>query len=167
MASKSVTGYSAIQIALHWLIAVLLVAQIIMHEGMVEAWDAYNDKGDMAATQSFSAQAHVWVGLAVLAFAIWRLWLRQTRGVPAAPAEEAPALRLAAHVTHIALYALMILMPITGAAVWFGGIELAGEVHEILRIPLIALVLLHVLGALFHKFWLKSNVLIRIVRPEA
>jgi cytochrome b561 len=167
MASKSVTGYSAIQIALHWLIAVLLVAQIIMHEGMVEAWDAYNDKGDMAATQSFSAQAHVWAGLAVLAFAIWRLWLRQTRGVPAAPAEEAPALSLAAHVTHITLYALMILMPVTGAAVWFGGIELAGEVHGILRIPLIALVLLHVVGALFQKFWLKSNVLIRIVRPEA
>jgi cytochrome b561 len=160
-------GYSAAQIALHWIIAILIVCQFVFHEGMVEAWRALRRSGDAAAPMSFAAQAHVWGGLAVLAFAIWRLWLRQTRGVPAAPAEEAAPLRLAAHITHVTLYALMILMPVTGAAAWFGGIGAASDVHEILRVPLFFLVLLHVLGALFQKFWLKSNVLTRIVRPEA
>jgi cytochrome b561 len=159
-------GYSAAQIALHWIIAVLIVCQFVFHEGMVEAWRALRRSGDAAPPVSFAAQAHVWGGLAVLAFAVWRLWLRQTRGVPAAPAEEAAPLRLAAHITHVTLYALMILMPLTGSAAWFGGIGAASEVHEILRIPLFFLVLVHLLGALFQHFWLKTSVLNRIVRPE-
>ena len=159
-------GYSLAQIALHWLIAVLIVCQFVFHESIVDAWRASRRGGDAAAPLTFAAQAHVRGGLAVLAFALWRLWLRQTCGVPAAPAEEAAPLRLAAHVTHVTLYALMILMPVTGAAAWFGGIGAASEIHEILRVPLFFLVLIHLLGALFQKFWLKSNVLTRIVRPE-
>ena len=160
-------GYSAVQIGLHWLIAVLIVCQFVFHESMVDAWRAFRRSGDAAAPVSLAAQAHVWGGLAVLALAIWRLWLRQKRGVPPAPAEEAAPLRLAAHVTHVTLYALMILMPLTGAAAWFGGIGAASEAHEILRVPLFFLVLIHLLGALFQHFWLKTNVLNRIVRPEA
>ena len=160
-------GYSAVQIALHWLIAALIVCQFVFHESMVDAWRASRRGGDATAPLTFAAQAHIWGGLAVLAFALWRLWLRQTRGVPAAPAEEAAPLRMAAHVTHVTLYALMILMPVTGATAWFGGIGAASEIHEILRVPLFFLVLIHLLGALFQHFWLKTNVLNRIVRPEA
>jgi cytochrome b561 len=159
-------GYCAAQIALHWVIAILIVCQFVFHESMVDAWRALRRGGDAAAPVSLAAQTHVWGGLAVLAFALWRLWLRQTRGVPAAPAEEAAPLRLAAHITHGTLYALMILMPLTGAAAWFGGIGAASEAHEILRIPLFFLVLIHLFGALFQHFWLKTSVLNRIVRPE-
>jgi cytochrome b561 len=166
MATPVRSGYSAAQVALHWVIAILIVLQIVFHEGMVDAWRAYSRNGDTAAAASLSAQAHVWGGITVLAFAVWRLWLRQTRGVPAPPAEEAAPLRVAAHVTHVTLYALMILVPITGAAAWFGGVEAAGEIHELLRIPLIALILLHVAGALYQRFILKSNVLTRMFKPE-
>jgi cytochrome b561 len=161
------TGYSSAQIALHWIIAVLIVCQFVFHEGMVEAWDTYRKTPDTPLVGGFPAQAHVWGGLAVLAFAVWRLWLRQKRGVPAAPMEEPAALRLIAHVTHITLYALMILMPVTGAALWFGGIGFAAFLHGVLRVPLFFLVLLHVLGGLAQHFWFKTNVLKRIVSPEA
>jgi cytochrome b561 len=161
------TGYSSAQIALHWVIAVLIVCQFVFSENMEEAWDAYRQNPDTPLVSGLAAQAHVWGGLAVLAFAIWRLWLRNKRGVPSAPAEEPAILRLAAHVTHITLYALMILMPLTGAALWFGGIGAAAFLHGLLRVPLFFLVILHVLGGLFQHFWFKSNVLNRIVRPES
>lgn len=160
------TGYSSAQIALHWVIAVLIVCQFVFHEGMVEAWDTYRKTPDTPLVSGLAAQSHVWGGLAVLAFAVWRLWLRNVRGVPAAPAEEPAALQLLAHVTHITLYALMILMPLTGAALWFGGIGFAALLHGILRVPLFFLVALHVLGGVAQHFWFKTNVLKRIVSPE-
>jgi cytochrome b561 len=167
MAAQTRTGYSNAQIALHWVIAVLIVGQFIFHEGMVEAWDTYRKTPDTPLVSGLAAQAHVWGGLAVLAFAVWRLWLRNTRGVPVAPADEPAILRLAAHVTHITLYALMILMPMTGAMLWFGGIGFAAFLHGILRVPLFFLILLHVAGGLVQHFYFKSGVLKRIVRPEA
>ena len=32
------TGYSLAQIALHWIIAVLIIAQVVLHEGMHAAY---------------------------------------------------------------------------------------------------------------------------------
>lgn len=161
------TGYSATQIALHWIIAALIVSQFILREFMEEAWDAFKERGDPSLGGSLAVQAHVWGGLAVLAFALWRLWLRQTRGVPAAPDEEPAPLRLAAHITHVTLYALMLVMPISGAATWFGGVWVAEELHGLLVVPLFLLVMLHVFGSLFQHFYLKSNALKRIVSPES
>jgi cytochrome b561 len=161
------TGYSSAQIALHWVIAVLIVCQFIFSANMEEAWDSYRKTPDTPLVSGLPAQAHVWGGLAVLAFAVWRLWLRNTRGVPAAPADEPAILRLAAHVTHITLYALMILMPVTGAMLWFGGVGFAAFLHGLLRVPLFFLVILHVLGGLFQHFWFKGGVLKRIVSPES
>ena len=162
------TGYSISQITLHWVIAILLVINSFFSgEGMGQAWRSYERGNDATGLSGFVPQAHLWIGIAVLVFALYRLYLRQTRGVPEAPAEESTVLRMAAHVTHILLYALMILIPVTGLAVYYGGIEVAGGIHEFLRLPLIALVLLHVGGALYQRFILKTNVLTRIVRPEA
>ena len=102
------TGYSATQLALHWVIALLLVANsFATGEGMGQAWRA-NERGDATQLSGLVPQLHLWFGLAILAFAVWRVFLRQTRGVPEAPAEESAVLRMAAHVTHILLYALML-----------------------------------------------------------
>jgi cytochrome b561 len=161
-------GYSAAQIGLHWVIAILLATNVLFtDEGMSQAWRAYERNSDASGLSGFVPQVHLWVGVAVLAFALYRLFLRRTRGVPAAPAEESAVLRLAAHATHILLYTLMIVIPATGLAVYYLGIEFAGEIHESMRLPLIGLVLLHVGGALYQRFILKTNVLTRIVRPEA
>jgi cytochrome b561 len=161
-------GYSATQITLHWLIAVLLVFNAFFSgDGMKEAWNNYERNADAAGLGGLAPQLHLWVGAAILAFALWRLFLRATRGVPDAPAEESAALRLAAHGTHILLYVLMLAIPLTGLAVYYLGIGALGDVHELLRWPLVALVLLHVGGALYQRFILKSNVLNRMMRPEA
>jgi cytochrome b561 len=161
-------GYSAAQISLHWLIAVLLVFNAFFSgDGMKDAWRSYRQGGDVTGFSGLVPQLHLWVGIAILAFAVWRLLLRQTRGVPEAPAEESAVLRLAAHGTHILLYVLMLALPLTGIAVYYFGISALGDIHETLRLPLIALVLLHVGGALYQRYILKTNVLNRMMRPEA
>ena len=71
------------------------------------------------------------------------------------------------HATHWALYALLILMPLTGALAWFGTIEQAAFAHDVLKLPLLILTGLHVIGALFHQFILKSDVLTRMRKAQS
>jgi cytochrome b561 len=136
----------------------------VLHEPMAEAWDMVKD----GQTPAFNwlVLAHVFGGGLVLVFALWRLILRQTRGVPDAPMSEPAPLRLAAHLGHLALYALMILMPVSGMVAWFGGIESAADAHEVLKTAMLALVAVHVVAALWHQFWLKDGLLLRMKRPQ-
>ena len=155
-------SYSTIQKGLHWLVAVMIVVQVVLHEGMVDAWQAFQRSGDVSGLSNPVVFFHVWGGMAVLAFAVWRLVLRKTRGVPQVPAEEPAPLKFIAAATHIVLYGLMILLPVSGAAAYFGGIEAAGEAHELMKPLLIVLVGLHAAGALYQHFWLKTDVLKRM-----
>ncbi len=154
-------GYSRTQIALHWGVAVLIVLQFVLHEPIAEAWEVIL-RGGAAAFDPVTA-LHVFGGLAILGFVIWRLVLRARRGVP--PVVETNAMqKLAAHVVHLGLYGLMVLMPLSGAVAWFGGVEAAGEAHEVMKPLLLLLVALHVLGALWHQFWLKDGLMLRMKR---
>ncbi|NEY91039.1 cytochrome b [Tabrizicola oligotrophica] len=124
-------GYSARQIRLHWLVAVLIVLQFLLHEPIAEAWEGIEEGRSPAF--NWLILCHIFGGGLVLVFALWRLVLRQTRGVPPAPEEEPRFLRRAAHLGHLALYALMIAMPLSGMAAWFGGVAAAAEAHEVMR----------------------------------
>lgn len=160
---KNPTGYSRTQIALHWVIALLIIAQFVLHDPIVAAWKAKVD--GLEPEFGLLVAAHVFGGITILLLAIWRISLRFRRGVPALPEKEHPLLKMAAHVTHWSLYALMVLMPLTGLATWFGGSMLADTIHTTLKIPLLLLFLLHVLGALFQQFVLKTNLLQRMMKP--
>ncbi|MEX0307785.1 MAG: cytochrome b [Ruegeria sp.] len=158
------TSYSRAQIALHWVIFSLIAVQFLFHEPISEAWDQM-ERGLPVAFQAPVA-LHVFGGLLILALVLWRIALRLTRGAPSLPEKESAAMKIAAHVTHFSLYALMVLLPISGALAWFGGIEASAEAHEILKTLMLVLVLLHVLAALFHQFILKTNLMGRMRRAE-
>jgi cytochrome b561 len=158
-------GYSRTQIALHWIVAALIALQFILHDAMSEAWRAVV-RGGEAAFDPLVAQ-HVLGGLLVAALVVWRLVIRVRRGAPPPPEAEHPVLRLAATLAHWSPYALMLLLPVTGAAAWFGGVRAAADGHEVLKTVLLALIALHVGAALFHRFVLKSDVLSRMARPGA
>lgn len=159
-----VSGYSKKQIMLHWGIAVLLVVQVVLHEGMDEFRDAL-ERGQEVVPGPL-VQSHVVLGLIIFAFALYRVYVRLTRGAPNPPAQENAVLRRLAGLTHLSLYAVIILMPLSGAAVWFGGIEAAEEVHEAGMAVLLAFVALHVAGAIYQHFVLKTDVVRRMMRPE-
>lgn len=157
-------GYSRTQISLHWVVAVLIVFQFILHDAIVATWAAIG-KGESPQV-SVVVWAHIVAGILVLAFAFWRLALRIKRGAPPLPENEHPVLKGIAHLTHWLLYALMIAMPVSGLATWFGGSETADFVHTTLKFPLFIIVLLHFAGALFQQFYLRTGLLTRMMRAE-
>ena len=129
---------------------------------MGAAWRAFERSADASGFSAPAVLFHVWAGLSVSLFAAWRLWLRHANGVPALPTNEPPVLKFAAHATHVALYGLMLFAPITGAAVYFGGVSALGDIHELAKPAFIILVLLHAGGALYQHFILKADVLKRM-----
>jgi cytochrome b561 len=158
-------GYSKLQIRLHWLVAALIAFQIIGHEWMTEAYDAIMDGKTPAAFDLAMAWGHVVAGLAIWLFAAWRLYLRFARGVPAHPATASKLDIYASNAVHIVLYGLLLLMPVSGSAAWFLGIEAAADGHSNARFILLPAVLLHIAGALVQHFWWKTDVLKRMVKP--
>jgi len=156
-------GYSLSQIGLHWVIAALIAAQFVFHEQIVAAWDALA-KGQTADI-NLAVRAHVIGGILILLLAVWRITLRFRRGAPALPDKEHPALKGIAHLTHWSLYALMLILPLSGMAAWFGNVEIADLVHTTLKLPLLALVFLHVAAALYQQYVLRTGLITRMTRP--
>lgn len=159
----AVKGYSLTQIGLHWSVAVLIVFQLIFGEEMGGAWEAVEDGA--VPVMSNWVWAHIIVGIAVLALVMWRIALRLSRGVPEVPHSDNALMMKAAEWGHLALYGVMILIPVSGLVAWYGVVEAAAEVHEITKPLLILLVLGHVAAALYHQFWLKDGLLQRMKRP--
>ena len=169
--------YSTVSLILHWLIAALVVTQI----GLIAGHEL--TEGPMS--REFIG-AHKSVGLSILVLTLARLGWRIAN--PALPLPEAMPRweKLLARGTHVLFYVFLIAMPLVGWAassaagrdiVWFGlfqwpllpiggGREMAGnlmDVHELAGKLLIALVILHVAGALKHHFITRDNVLHRML----
>lgn len=156
-------GYTRRQIALHWAVAILIAGQYLLEDGISAAWRAFRN----GAPGAFDplVLAHVAGGVLILILVAWRLALRLRHGAPPPPEDEHPALKAVAKLAHMALYVLLVGLPVTGLAAWFGGIAPAAEIHEILTNVLLVLVALHVLAALLHHFIQKTEVMRRMIRP--
>ncbi|MBS0125669.1 cytochrome b [Thetidibacter halocola] len=159
------SGYSATQIGLHWVVAVLVAAQFVLHDGISSAWDAYTKGQDVAFSPVVFA--HVAGGVLILALVLWRLALRLSRGAPPPPENEPAPLKTLSHVAHWGFYGLMAGMTLTGGLAWFGGVAQAAQAHNVLKVALLALIVLHVLAVPFHRVVLKNNVMLRMIRPGA
>jgi cytochrome b561 len=159
-------GYSTLQIALHWAVAGLIVVQFLGHDSMEAAWRALRRGEAVPADAASGANFHAIVGLVILVLALWRLYLRFTRGVPGLPENEPAPLKWLAHGTHYAIYALIVGMPIGGAAAWFLGVAPAAQAHGLAATALFGLVLLHLAGGLFQAVVMRSGVLARMAIPE-
>lgn len=160
--AKISSSYSHLQILLHWVIAALIIFQFIGHEAIHEIVDLYGITASSAESIPLMARAHVLVGILTGALMVLRIILRFTQGAPALPKEETPTMKLIAHATHLTLYLALILMPLSGIVGWFGQVETALEAHEALKVVLLAFVALHIVGALYHQFVLKNNLVKRM-----
>jgi cytochrome b561 len=157
-------GYSTTQIALHWIVAVLIIGQLTFNLPIGRAFRTLRETG--VAEYNVMVLGHIGAGVLVLIFAIWRLSLRLRRGVPEPSHAGPPVLERAATLGHWLFYALMIGAPVTGLAAWFGGIESAAELHELAKPVFVVLIAVHVVAALWHQFWLKDGLIRRMMRAE-
>lgn len=158
------TGYTRFQIILHWLMFVLIGAMFLNEDAIGEAFRSVMRTGTFE--QNLLVAAHIFGGIAILALVAVRFVIKLRRGAPPLPEHEPPLFKLAATLTHLGLYALMFLVPIAGLVAWFGQQAWAGEIHEVLQNLLLILAILHVAGALYQQFILKSDILSRMRTPQ-
>lgn len=178
--------YSALSILLHWLIALLVLANLaggFVASGLLESAAA----GDRAQGLAM-IRLHQSFGLTVLLLSVLRLLLRLFEGFPPLPGHMTATERLLARATHWGFHLLLVAIPLAGwmmvsasprgaAITWFGlfpwprlptgadaGLaDAAGGAHEALAIGAIALILLHVAGALKHQLLDRDELLWRML----
>ncbi|KQV66147.1 cytochrome b [Rhizobium sp. Root1220] len=165
------THFTLIQRLLHWLMAACILAMLFIGVGMLST--VMPKYVPLLAT-------HKTLGIAILILALIRLVVRFVYGAPALPADLPAPMRLAAHLSHYALYALMIGMPLIGWAmlstaaypvVLYGDIRLppilpqSDSLHTLLwgahfylAFAFFALVLMHLAAALFHALVRRDGV---------
>lgn len=169
--STSPQRFAASQRLLHWLMAICILAMLFIGVGMVST---------IAPKYLTLVQIHKPLGIAILVLALIRLALRIRYGAPALPAGLPEPMKLAAHLSHYVLYALMIGMPLIGwgmlsaadyPVVLFGSVRLPQilpasdslhtllwNAHFYLAFAFFAIVLLHVAAALFHALVRRDGV---------
>jgi cytochrome b561 len=169
-------AYSPVAIALHWLAGVLILCGFALGLWMVQQ--------PIAPATLRAYGYHKWIGITVFLLALLRLAWR--RGHPAPPPEAMPEWqRRAAAITHVLLYALMLVIPVSGwiyssatgvQVVYLGAVPLPDlvardkalavvlkAVHGTLNFTLLALVIVHAGAALWHHFADRDAVLLRML----
>jgi cytochrome b561 len=99
--------YSSVAIALHWLIALLILTNIGL------AWYFGTLKGPEAIPP---VQMHKSIGITVLLLSLVRIGWRLTHPAPALPEHMAGWEKFAARATHLVFYVFMLAMPLSGWA---------------------------------------------------
>ncbi len=168
---------------LHWLIALLVF--VLFPLGWV--------MGDFSGAQKAQAyNLHKSLGLTVLALMALRVVWRGFYGAPALPSTMPALERTAAKLGHLALYALLFALPLTGWAListsgkpsllfgytdiplmpWLSGLSVGDKksyhemfegAHEVLAYGLLAVLAAHVAAAFRHAIFLKDGVLSRML----
>lgn len=111
----STSRYSAGQRRLHWLVFILVALAYAAIELRVQF-----ERGSLPRT--LMSQSHFWLGLAVLALLVPRLWLRFKRGVPAVTPALPGWQSAIGGAMHWLLYAFLLVQPVMGLmTVWTDG----------------------------------------------
>lgn len=174
---NTVERWGALAQLLHWLVVLLIIAQLIL-AGIAEDLPLGMQKLAMLAR-------HKSVGITILGLVTLRLLWRLLNPTPQLPHVMPLWQRQVSKLTHGLLYGLLIGMPLSGWAMssaknypvsWFGVFQLPDFVspsassfatlkltHQTLAVALLALVTLHVAAALKHHFIDKDGILRRML----
>lgn len=170
-------GYTATARALHWITALLVLAMIplgiVIGKEMGGSW------------QDFLYDLHKSLGVVVLLVALLRLLYRLGHRPPPLPADLPALQQTVAHLSHWALYALILAQPLLGWAATasypapvpvFGLFDLPSiwpvdralsdrlfRLHGAMGLLLAALASLHIAAALYHHFVRRDRILMRML----
>ncbi len=169
--------YDGVARVFHWLVVAMLVVQYSV--ALLLASLLPKSAEDSLVAWHFSMGSSVCV--VMLARLAWRL----THRPPPPPADLSPRLRLLSRVTHWTFYAVFIVLPVLGwaaASAHGAQVKLAGliplpllvpkddpfgkamqTVHPAIAITLLAVIALHVAGALYHAVIKRDGVLQRML----
>lgn len=161
----------------HWLIVALILFQFTW------AWRIDQVEGLRARLELVTQ--HKTIGITVLGFAVLRLIWRLFNRPPPMPGHMASWERFAAKAAHWLLYALIFAQPLSGwmyssaagyGDYWWGPVSLPspiesseyleavfGRTHQIIGLTLAGVAGLHALAALRHHFFVRDDVLTRML----
>jgi len=164
-------NFTILQRLLHWLMAISILAMLFIGVGMVST---------VMPKYLPLLVTHKTLGLAILVLAVLRIIVRLRSGTPPLPADLPPPMKLGAVLSHYALYALMLGMPLIGWAMQSAGnypvvlllgihlpailapnaalYTLLKNAHVYLAFAFFALILLHIAAALFHALIRRDGV---------
>ena len=162
---------------LHWMVAGLVFVQIALGWAAV-GWRLSPMKLDLFVW-------HKSAGMLILVLMVVRVAWRSANTAPSLPADMWPPERLAAHLSHLLLYLVLLLMPVTGWIVnsaanipfrmfWLIPVPAivapdeamalaAARVHLVLFVVLSLLLAVHIGAALRHHFVKRNDVLARML----
>jgi cytochrome b561 len=156
--------YSTTAIIIHWLMAIMIFGMIGLGIYMADL-----PKGSDERSWFFAL--HKSIGLTLALLALFRLCWKIKSPAPALPDYVAAKQKMMATMTHHLLYLMMFIQPVTGYIsssfsgykTKFWGVplphwgwknpelnELFTEIHEISAFCLIALLILHIAGVVYH-----------------
>jgi cytochrome b561 len=155
---------------LHWSMAVLILAMLLIGAAMVTSLADYHALVSL----------HRPLGILILLLAALRLAYRRRHAPPPLPADLPGWQRRAAHASHLALYGLMLALPLVGWAMLSAArypVALAGplvlppilpkspmlyaglrELHTVLAYALFGIILAHLGAALLHGLIRRDGV---------
>ncbi len=177
MLKNDIERYGSVAKFFHWLMALAIIGML--------ALGLYMEDLEISPDKLKLYGIHKSIGVLILIFASLRLVWKNINIIPKLP-DSIPALqKLAAGISHYALYATMFLMPLSGwlmsSAAGFQvsvfGIfklpnlinkdqdlrNLFSSAHTFIGYALIVLIILHALAALKHHFIDKDNILRRML----
>jgi len=167
--------YDSVSAILHWIVAFAVIGLIAAGK-LVDVFPK--------SYEPLLVENHKAIGVLVFGLVLFRLAWRLTHKVPPLPADTSFVQKLAAHASHWTLYALMVLLPVSGITwqllrgrgldFWFFVIKspfaddraaarLYSTAHRFLGDVILVLVIAHVAAALYHQFFKRDGLIERIL----
>lgn len=182
-------SYTPVAIALHWILAALLIGMVFFGWYMEGLRETLFSGGSVTLQEVQGAyNAHKTVGMAILVLSLFRLFWRVTHPGPGLPEGMTGWERIAASGAHWAFYVIMIGMPIGGwiaasaspyPSMLFNNPDLIlpklpvpqneefesamASAHGAGGWPILILTVLHAGAALKHQFLDRDNLLARML----
>lgn len=179
---EEMRGYSPPMRFIHWLMAAIMITMIVAGILMVNVYNKFD------ATTNFLYDYHRGMGFVLLILVGVRIIARLVSAPPSPlPASIPPMQQKIAKLTHMLLYAALVVHPLLG---WYAtntwGVkdipvfglfnlpalaekdrplgELLLDIHGFIGFLIAALIVLHVAAALMHHFVKKDGVLLRMLK---
>ncbi len=175
MLKNTATTYGSVTKFFHWLVFILVTCLLMIGFFMGDIQEK--------TLRMTVINYHKMIGLFVLLLMLLRMTWAFLNPKPLLP-NTPPWQLIIERIVHVSLYAVLIAMPLCG---WIGSVaagyaphlfgvyfnlpiapsktvdDIAFTIHNALAIVIIVLVSLHILAALYHHFFKKDNVLLRMM----
>jgi cytochrome b561 len=178
--------YAVTQKVIHWLMGIFIILDLFIAQkfGNFRS-DSVGFIAYYNETRFASRIDHATMGYILTFLFVFRIYFRSRHGAAALPADMPPWQVRAAHWGHVGLYVLMAVLLLSGiitasaasqpivilgfydaafGATDEGLFETVRQIHELSTNLIIALIIVHIVAALYHHFIVRDNTTSRMLR---